>query len=235
MTKVLDLRRSWAQGASLGEHFRERDLVEMSQYYLSVVKPLVAYFSDLFLGNLRQQLDEGLGEATPLPEGDVSSSSGSDSSSDNGDGHSTSSWLAPYEDGEQVDGFAPQDEATIDAGREGYLQKRPSRSEAVRLVRALYRVQMWCNIFGYGMGPNKDPASVDRWEVACMFHETFEPWEVEEMICIFQHMRNMIEDLFNDMRDDLLRYDEQHREEITFFTDSNDIRDYDCECSILNM
>lgn len=94
---------------------------------------------------------------------------------------------------------------------------------------------MWCNIFGYGMGPNKDPASVDRFEVACMFHETFEPWEVEEMICIFQHMRNMIEDLFNDMRDNLLRYDEQHREEIAFFTDGNDIRDYDCECSILQM
>jgi hypothetical protein len=207
----------------------------MSQYYLSVVKPLVAYFSNLFLSNLCQQLDEGLGEATPLPEGDVSSSSGSESSSNNGDGHSTNSWLAPYKDGEQVDGFAPQDEAIIDAGREGYPQKRPSRSEAVRLVRALYRVQMWCNIFGYGMGPNKDPASIDRWEVACMFYETFEPWEVEEMICIFQHMRNMIKDLFNDMRDDLLRYDKQHREEIAFFTDGNDIRDYDCEYSILNI
>jgi hypothetical protein len=24
-------------------------------------------------------------------------------------------------------------------------------------------------------------------------------------------------------------------EEIAFFTDGNDIRDYDCECSILNM
>lgn len=200
-----------------------------------MVKPLVLYFSDLFLGKLRQQMDEGLVEATPLPGGDVSLSSGSDSSSDNGDGQSRSSWLAPYEDGEQMDGFAPQDEATIDAGRDGYRQKRPSRSEAVRLVRALYRLQMWCNIFGYGMGRKKDPASVDCWEGACMFRETFEPCEVEEMICVFQHMRKMIEDLFNDMRDDLLRYEEQHREEIAFFTDGNDIRDYDCECSILNM
>lgn len=231
MTKVLDLRSSWAQGASLGEHFRWRDLVEMSQYYLSVVKPLVAYFSDLFLGNLCQQLDEGRGEIAPLPEGDDASLPGSDSSFDNSDIH----WLEPYRDGEQVDGLAPQDQATIDAGREAYLQSRPSRSEAVRLVRALYHVQMWCNIFGYGMGPNKDPASVDRREVACMFYETFEPWEVEEMLCIFQHMRSVIEDLFNDMRDDLLRFDEQHRGEIGFFTDGNDIRDYDCQCSILKI
>lgn len=207
----------------------------MSQYYLSVVKPLVAYFSDLFLGNLCQQLDEGLVETAPSPEGDASSLPGSESSFDNSDVHSTNSWLEPYKDREQVDGLAPRDEATLNAGREGYLQNRPSRSEAFRQARALYRVQMWCNIFGYGMGLYKDPASVDDGEVACMFFETFEPWEVEEMICVFQHMRNMIESLFKDMRDNLLRYDEQHRGEIVFFTDGNNIGDYDCQYSIVNI
>ncbi|KAG8165663.1 hypothetical protein KVR01_004215 [Diaporthe batatas] len=221
MTKFLDLQRSWAQGALLSEHFRESDLVEMSRYYLSTVKPVVAYFSDLFLGNLCQQLDQG-------PESILSSSSAFDSSSDNTDGDSTNSWQTPYKYGEHVDGCAPQDEATLDAGREVYLQRPPSSSEAVRIVRALYHVQMWCNIFGYGADPDKEPASVPPEEVPCMFHETFEPWEVEEMLCIFQHMKSVINDLFHEMRDDLLRYDEQHRGEIPFFTSHcMDIRDYD--------
>lgn len=53
--------------------------------------------------------------------------------------------------------------------------------------------------------------------MACMFHETFEAWEVEEMLCIYQHMRAMIERLFKTMRKPLFQYDEQHKGEIRFF------------------
>lgn len=232
MTKYLELRDSRADGEPFKEHFRTGDLVEMSNYYLSVVKRILRYFSDFFLGNLRGQLVERL---TLMPESDVASSPGSASSSDYGHSLPTGSWHEPYEDGEQVDGLAPQDRATIDAGCELYLENCLSRPETARLIRAIYRVQLWCNIFGFGMGPYKVPASVSRWEMACMFHETFEPWEVEEMLCIFQNMREMVESLFKDARDDLLDYDEQHKEEISFFTEGDDIRDYDCECSIANL
>lgn len=225
MTKYLELRDSRAHGEPLKEQFRTGDLIEISNYYLSVVKASLGYFSDVFLGNLRGQLVERLITA---PESDVVSSPGSASSSEYEHSFSTNSWHEPYEDGDQVDGLAPEDTATIDAGCEVYLQKRPSRSEAVRLTRAIYRVQLWCNVFGFGLGPYKVPASVSRWEMACMFHETFEPWEVEEMLCIFQHIREMVENIFKDAREDLLNYDEQHKEEISFFTDGTDIRDYDC-------
>lgn len=85
------------------------------------------------------------------------------------------------------------------------------------------------------MGPNKVPASVSRWEMACMFHETFEPWEVEEMLCIFQHMRETVESIFKAAREDVLNYDEQHKEEISFFTDGDEMLDYDCEYPIANL
>lgn len=113
MTKYLELRDSKAPGQPFKDQFRINDLIEMSNYYLSVVKRSLGYFSNLFLGNLREQLDDRL---TPAPESDVAPSPGSASSSEYGHSLSAGSWHEPYEDGEQVDGLAPQDILTVDAG-----------------------------------------------------------------------------------------------------------------------
>ena len=60
-----------------------------------------------------------------------------------------------------------------------------SNTEETRIVRALYRFQLYCNLFGVGRSKNHTkwldfyPDSIMR-----LFLNVFEPWEVEEIACI---------------------------------------------------
>lgn len=50
-----------------------------------------------------------------------------------------------------------------------------SPTEEVRIVRALYRFQLWCNLFGHS------DSRFDEVRILDMFFGLYEPWEVEEI------------------------------------------------------
>lgn len=198
----------------------------MSRFYFTIVKPLLQYFSGFFLRNLRAEL---AGERPLNMDVDNDSSTTESSSSISG-----GSWLEPYEYGEEIDGLGPKDKIILAKDCSTYLQPSLSLSEAFRFTRAIYCVQFWCNLFGSGPSPSlggypRDPASVECYEMACIFHEAFEAWEVEEMLCVYEHVREIWVHLFKDMRADVLEYDKNHEGELVFFSSGHDGRDYDCE------
>lgn len=202
----------------------------MTRYYFLVVKPLVHYFTDLFLDNLVTQLEEGKSSST---SDDAVSVTDSVSSSDVSSNSSGGSWRQPFQCGEEVDGLSPEDGMILAQARTAYLEHNTSQSEATRLIRGIYRVQIWCNLFGFGPGPSlrgldkTERADADRHEVACIFFETFEPWEVEEILCIYEPIRSAFVHLFEDMRTELLEYNKKRIGEIGLFGRRYDERDYD--------
>lgn len=50
-----------------------------------------------------------------------------------------------------------------------------SRTEEIRIMRALYRFQLWCNLFG------RSESGFDEVRILDMFFGHYEPWEVEEI------------------------------------------------------
>lgn len=71
-------------------------------------------------------------------------------------------------------------------------QGKLSTTESTRLLRALYRWQLYCNLFGPG------PEMMRRRKVAQLEHGThldilfclFKPWEIEEVYCIWVLLRD---------------------------------------------
>ncbi|KAJ5962198.1 hypothetical protein N7501_007139 [Penicillium viridicatum] len=62
-----------------------------------------------------------------------------------------------------------------------------SEIEEIRVTRALYRFQMWCNLFGLGPHKREWPliSAFDFIDILKALGSCFEPWEVEEIVCIF--------------------------------------------------
>ncbi|KAH6623100.1 hypothetical protein F5144DRAFT_353095 [Chaetomium tenue] len=82
-----------------------------------------------------------------------------------------------------------------------------SATEKTRLLRALYRFQLYCNIFGQGPEPAlrframewlADPYILD------LFFGSFHPWEVEEIDCIYVLIRNKYDAVFKAVERDLV-------------------------------
>ncbi|KAL2262529.1 hypothetical protein VTK26DRAFT_1059 [Humicola hyalothermophila] len=67
-----------------------------------------------------------------------------------------------------------------------------SSIEQTRLLRALYRFQLYCNLFGQGPNPGQYPsvAMLDPPETLALFFGPLNPWEVEEIDCIYKLIRN---------------------------------------------
>ncbi|KAI0798910.1 hypothetical protein GGR55DRAFT_693041 [Xylaria sp. FL0064] len=77
-----------------------------------------------------------------------------------------------------------------------------SRSEEVRFFRALYRLEVYCHIFGMNMGCRDDSLfeGMDIYEVfLCIFH----PWEAEAIACLHNFLREQWHIIFVDVRDDI--------------------------------
>ncbi|PLB50665.1 hypothetical protein P170DRAFT_406006 [Aspergillus steynii IBT 23096] len=74
-----------------------------------------------------------------------------------------------------------------------------SRAEETRLLRALYRFQLCCNLFGVGSHePPRDlPLQFDSIEILNVFFRLFEPWEVEEIVCIYCFAKERYADIFD--------------------------------------
>lgn len=58
-----------------------------------------------------------------------------------------------------------------------------SKSEKIRIFRALYRYQMYTNVFGHSR-PTAARITIPSAEIMHYFLGLFEPWEVEELYCI---------------------------------------------------
>ncbi|KAE8325413.1 hypothetical protein BDV39DRAFT_206952 [Aspergillus sergii] len=77
-----------------------------------------------------------------------------------------------------------------------------SKMEETRLIRALYRFQLCCNLFGVGCHKSSQiqRLSVDSVEIGTIFLDLFEPWEVEEISCIYTFAKERYNQIFNDIR-----------------------------------
>lgn len=72
--------------------------------------------------------------------------------------------------------------------------------EGTRLVHALCRFQLWCNVFG--AGPYRFHSGRIRpfspVEILKMFMDIYESWEVEELVCIHTFTKEMFSKVFDD-------------------------------------
>ncbi|KAE8132867.1 hypothetical protein BDV38DRAFT_296563 [Aspergillus pseudotamarii] len=80
-----------------------------------------------------------------------------------------------------------------------------SQVEETRLIRALYRFQLCCNLFGAGCHKSSQMQrlSFDSVEIGTIFLDLFEPWEVEEISCIYTFAKERYNQIFNDIRWDV--------------------------------
>lgn len=61
-------------------------------------------------------------------------------------------------------------------------------TKGIRLLRALYRFQLCCNLFSHSYnGPIFKPAhEYEGWDVWGLLKSVFPPWEIEEIVCIHE-------------------------------------------------
>ncbi|KAI9776310.1 MAG: hypothetical protein M1839_000471 [Geoglossum umbratile] len=86
-----------------------------------------------------------------------------------------------------------------------------SKIEETRVLRALYRLQLCCNLFGEGpfnfpQGPYWIRYAFRSIDILKLFLCLFEPWEVEEIVCIHAFAKEKVDRTFKD-----IRWDEHQR------------------------
>lgn len=78
-----------------------------------------------------------------------------------------------------------------------------SSTERTRITRALYRFQMWCNLYGTSDIAAARDWPLDPFDMLMYFFEVFQPWEIEEISCIHTFFMDMYDRIFVDVRWDL--------------------------------
>jgi hypothetical protein len=86
-----------------------------------------------------------------------------------------------------------------------------SRMENVRIMRGLYRFELWCRLFG--PGDKTLHLDLDRWAMDLNlkgilehFFEVFEPWEIEEISCIHEFFWSACESAFDQIAEHMEEY-----------------------------
>ncbi|KAK3305233.1 uncharacterized protein B0T15DRAFT_555182 [Chaetomium strumarium] len=86
-----------------------------------------------------------------------------------------------------------------------------STLETRRIMRALYRFELWCNLYGAGSDacPNYPPLPRGG-PIGLLenFFEVYQPWEREEIACVYTMLFEMYEGIFDDVR---LRFEEDDK------------------------
>jgi hypothetical protein len=84
-------------------------------------------------------------------------------------------------------------------------QKPLSKMEEARLFRAFYRFQLCCNLFGMGRATRLRARryEFDSLDILRFFFCLFEPWEVEEIACIYTFAKVKYTKIFDDIRWDV--------------------------------
>ncbi|ODM19351.1 hypothetical protein SI65_05969 [Aspergillus cristatus] len=95
-------------------------------------------------------------------------------------------------------------EETKETGDE-QAHKPLSRTEEAGIVRALYRFQLHCNLFGvsqYNFFRQRRLKFLDV-DILNIFFRVFEPWDVEEIACIYTFTKAKYNQIFDDIRWDV--------------------------------
>ncbi|KAK4098005.1 hypothetical protein N658DRAFT_509926 [Parathielavia hyrcaniae] len=80
-----------------------------------------------------------------------------------------------------------------------------SRTERARLLRALYRFELYCTLFGVGpMGCGRGLA-LPMNDILRSFFCLFRPWEIEEIDCVYRIIREHYETVFDAIQSDVAR------------------------------
>ena len=77
-----------------------------------------------------------------------------------------------------------------------------SRTEKARLVRGLYHYQLYCNLFGANYCCESF-LGFQAIEILKIFISLYEPWEVEEMVCIYAFAKEKFNQVFDDIHWDV--------------------------------
>lgn len=91
-----------------------------------------------------------------------------------------------------------------------------SITEETRLVRALYRFQLYCNIFGVGCYPFRQcRLDIRPVDFLGLFLGIYEPWEAEEFLCVHlfatERFNKVFDDNAWDVHQDNPKFDGQDR------------------------
>ena len=81
-----------------------------------------------------------------------------------------------------------------------------SRTEATRVVRSLYRFQLHCTLFGtrgYRIKDRQWWLEFEEMDVLRTFMEIYEPWEIEEIACIYTFAEKRFNQVFDDIHWDV--------------------------------
>ncbi|WEW56835.1 hypothetical protein PRK78_002290 [Emydomyces testavorans] len=80
------------------------------------------------------------------------------------------------------------------------LSREPfSKTEQTRLRRALYRFQICCKLFGQNRHRWINSPRLKPVDILKMFFCVFEPWEVEEIACIYTFAQEKYDQIFHDI------------------------------------
>jgi hypothetical protein len=100
-------------------------------------------------------------------------------------------------------------EVGVENSVQGPQQKRRrplSAAEQMRITRALYRAQLYSNLFGHGAawtrlqyGPQLH-VLYSSVEVVMECFAQFEPWEVEELVCVFEFGKEKYAHVFEEIK-----------------------------------
>lgn len=72
-----------------------------------------------------------------------------------------------------------------------------SRTEELRLVRALYRYQLYCNLFGVGESGCYEQSYTDDKNLFKGFLHIYKSWEIEEIACIYTFTMKNFDRIFS--------------------------------------
>jgi hypothetical protein len=78
-----------------------------------------------------------------------------------------------------------------------------STTEEARVMRAMYRFQLCCNLFHERRDQFMQPLHLGSIDVVKLFFCLFEPWEVEEVVCIHAFAKNEFDRIFRDIHSDV--------------------------------
>ncbi|KAI1754205.1 hypothetical protein F4782DRAFT_493622 [Xylaria castorea] len=90
-----------------------------------------------------------------------------------------------------------------------------SRSEEIRIFRALYRHEIYHHLFGYNLGFRC--GGLQPYEINEIFFSIFQPWENEAIGCIDIFVRQQYDGIFDKIRDDLHPHNIRFRQPNGFY------------------
>lgn len=77
-----------------------------------------------------------------------------------------------------------------------------SKTERTRILRACYRFETWCNLFGV-VRPGMDKRPGGK-ETVQLFLGGYEPWEVEEILCINTFAEDKYDTILDEVQEDVM-------------------------------